>query len=103
MKHISLDFANTKTLWELHEQLKQAFRLPEYYGRNMDALWDCLHCSFEEQTTIILKNISGIPDDMQDEVGIMLELFNDLERGNPEVFIQTEDSEADPELSDYIV
>ena len=67
MKYITLDFNGIKTLWELHEYFKTVFQLPEYYGRNMDALWDCLHCAFDEQTTIILKNISAIPNEMSEE------------------------------------
>ncbi|KXZ22761.1 barnase inhibitor [Bacillus nakamurai] len=27
---------------DLHQALKQELRLPEYYGENLDALWDCL-------------------------------------------------------------
>jgi len=25
-----------------HDELMQALALPEYYGRNLDALWDCI-------------------------------------------------------------
>lgn len=27
----------------LHRQLKARLQLPDYYGENLDALWDCLH------------------------------------------------------------
>lgn len=27
----------------LHQQLKKQLLLPDYYGENLDALWDCLH------------------------------------------------------------
>jgi ribonuclease inhibitor len=27
----------------LHQQLKKRLLLPDYYGENLDALWDCLH------------------------------------------------------------
>jgi ribonuclease inhibitor len=27
---------------ELHDQLKEKLKFPDYYGNNLDALWDCL-------------------------------------------------------------
>lgn len=90
MKYITLDFAGIKTLWELHEYFKTVFRLPDHYGRNMDALWDCLYHSFEFPTTIKLKNISAIPNEMREEVEIMLELFDDLQREDKKVTVVVE-------------
>ena len=75
MKEIILDFTGINSLWNLHESFKKVFKLPDYYGNNMDALWDCLHCSFEFPTTIVLKNIEKIPSEMREAVEIMLELF----------------------------
>ena len=57
MKEIILDFAGINSLWKLHEYFKKVFQLPDYYGNNMDALWDCLHCSFEFPTTIVLISV----------------------------------------------
>lgn len=87
MNYITLDFAGIKTLWELHEYFKTVFQLPEYYGRNMDALWDCLYYSFEFPTTITLKNVSAIPAEMQKTVDIMLELFDALQRKDKTVTV----------------
>lgn len=87
MKYITLDFAGIKTLWELHEYFKTVFQLPEYYGRNMDALWDCLYYSFEFPTTITLKNVSDIPAEMQETIEVMLELFDDLQREDRKVTV----------------
>lgn len=94
MKYITLDFAGIKTLWELHEYFKTVFQLPDYYGRNMDALWDCLYYSFEFPTTITLKNVSAIPNEMHETAEIILELFNDLQREDKKVTVIVEmDSE----------
>ena len=92
MKYITLDFEGIKSLWTLHEYFKEVFNLPDYYGHNMDALWDCLDCSFEHPTTIVLKNIEKLPPEMDEAVKIMLELFNDLQRENEEVTIQIKSS-----------
>lgn len=69
------------------------FNLPDYYGHNMDALWDCLDCSFEFPTTIVLKNIEKIPSEMNEATEIMLELFEDLQRDNEKVTVQIESND----------
>lgn len=42
MKRISLDFSKCSTRTEIHAYLKEQFELPEYYGSNLDALYDVL-------------------------------------------------------------
>ena len=104
MNVIELDFGGIKSLWELHEYQKEAFGLPDYYGHNMDALWDCLYCLYHEPTTIVLKNLSGISKDLTEAVEIMLELFADLEREDEEVTVRVETAEdTQVDLSDFMI
>lgn len=104
MKHITLDFAGIKTLWELHEYLKTVFQLPDQYGRNMDALWDCLYYSFEFPTVIELKNLSAIPAEMNEAVEIMLELFRDLQREDEKVTVMITASHKNADdISSYLI
>ncbi len=93
MNYIILDFNGIMSLWTLHEYFKEVFNLPDYYGHNMDALWDCLDCSFEFPTTIVLKNIEKIPSEMNEATEIMLELFEDLQRDNEKVTVQIESND----------
>ena len=37
-----LDFSNCKYLGEVHELIKKELELPEFYGCNLDALWDAV-------------------------------------------------------------
>ncbi len=37
-----VDFSGVKYYSEIHEIIKEAFDFPDYYGKNLDALWDCL-------------------------------------------------------------
>jgi RNAse (barnase) inhibitor barstar len=46
---IVLDFSGCHYLSEVHKILKERFGLPEYYGENWDALWDCLDGLFLER------------------------------------------------------
>ena len=103
MKRIILDFTGIKTLWELHEYFKTVFQLPEQYGRNMDALWDCLYHSFEFPTTITLKNLSAIPQEMHEAVEIMLELFHYLQNEYKKVTVVVETETKTEDISDYII
>ena len=42
MKTIRVDFSKCENSEQMHEQLRRALNLPEYYGGNLDALWDVL-------------------------------------------------------------
>jgi len=88
MNKIVLDFSEIKTWWELHEYFKEIFGLPEYYGKNLDALWDCLRCSFEEDTLITLIDLQKLPGPAASEVDGIKELFMDLEREEREVTVE---------------
>jgi ribonuclease inhibitor len=43
-----VDFSEVKHFIEIHEVLKRDLELPDYYGGNTDALWDCLTDMREE-------------------------------------------------------
>lgn len=68
----------------------------------MDALWDCLRCSFEEDTTIILKNLHFMPKDLQPIIPIIQELFRDLENEEAEVTVKYV-ADNDNDISDYMI
>ncbi len=42
MKKVILKFDRFETIDEVQDYLAGAFAFPEYYGRNLDALYDCL-------------------------------------------------------------
>ena len=101
MNYIALDFSGIKSLWNLHEYFKEVFELPDYYGHNMDALWDCLHCFYDEPTTIILNHIEKLPKDMDAISRTMVALFRELERRNEEVSVVI--NQDDDNISEYML
>ena len=42
MKHITIYCSTLETREQLHYALSEAFCFPAHYGRNLDALYDCL-------------------------------------------------------------
>ena len=103
MNRFVLNFAEVRSLQELHQYFQKVFDLPEYYGHNMDALWDCLSCCYDENATIVLTNISALPKEMAPSVDIMLELFRDLHNEDGVQIEIIEDSATDGDISGYWV
>lgn len=42
MMNYTVNLKGVKTVYTLHQALKDGLHLPDYYGMNMDALWDCI-------------------------------------------------------------
>ena len=94
MNHFILDFSEVKTLLELHQYLKEVFSLPDDYGNNMDALWDCLSCCYNENTIIELRNLDVLRMRLEQTAKTMQEVFQDL-HDEDGVIIETVEKELD--------
>lgn len=68
MNTFTIDLSTVCSYWDLHECLKEVFSLPDGYGRNMDALWDLLHCAFEDSATIEVMGLDSVPKDLKEAV-----------------------------------
>ena len=80
---IVLDLQGFTSEWDLHEYLKKRFDFPEYYGHNVDALWDCLYLWFEQPTVIEVRNLDKLPANMKSVGKVLREVFEDLDREDP--------------------
>ena len=87
---IILDFTGCKYLGEIHQLLKTKFGLPEYYGENWDALWDCLRYLWTdgEYVQVNIYGFSSLPDDLREYCKTMLEVFSDVHKDTPNVIFQ---------------
>lgn len=87
---ITLDFSGCKYLGEIHLILKTKFGLPEYYGENWDALWDCLRYlwSDQEDVKILIYGFLSLPDDLREYCKAMLEVFDDVHKDTPNVVFE---------------
>ena len=74
MKSVILDAKKMAEKEKMHEYFAKKFDLPEYYGKNLDALFDCL-CEINEPTLIKLKNEDALEASIKDG---LIELFLDV-------------------------
>lgn len=84
---VILDFTGCKYLGEIHRILKTKFGLPEYYGENRDALWDCLRYLWSdgEKIKVEIYGFTSLPDDLREYCKDMLEIFDDVHKDTPNV------------------
>ena len=59
MAEIVLDGLELRSLEEVHDRFAQALALPEWYGRNLDALFDCLTDLGEPVTVRLLRRAAA--------------------------------------------
>lgn len=59
MKKIVVDGKDFENKEGLHDVLKDKLDLPDYYGENLDALWDCLTGWIELPQTLVWRNFES--------------------------------------------
>ena len=93
MKKIILDFKPIRTKEDVHKYLSMKFDLPDYYGENLDALYDCL-TEIGEPTCVgffepdpcdglpisaYLKRLKCVLKDVEEENPHFAVIFEDIE------------------------
>ena len=74
MKIVILDAKKMAEKEKMHEYFAKKFDLPEHYGKNLDALFDCL-CEINEPTLIKLKNKNALDEGTKES---LIRLFHDV-------------------------
>lgn len=72
----------------LHDVLAEELHLPEWYGRNLDALYDCL-TDVREETMITLRNRDALEEHLGSYGHRLMRLLGDVTLDNPNVWLAT--------------
>lgn len=75
-------YINGKKLYsmpEAHEYLKEKLSFPDYYGNNLDALWDCLS-EFSGKPEVILYNAEAAKAFLGADFEKLISVFKDAEK-----------------------
>lgn len=91
MKTVVLDCKKFRTRIRGHKYLAKTLEFPDYYGNNLDALYDCL--TELGQRTVLLKNTDVLRD--SDCYGAkILRVIEDAANNNPNILLtESEDDE----------
>lgn len=76
MEIVTIDCARIHTADDFHEALAQALDFPDYYGKNLDALFDCLTDDFTDRE-LVLNNWHHMEYRLKDYSGKALYVFRE--------------------------
>ena len=89
MKIIRLDGAKMVDKAATHAYLKRKLTLPEHYGNNLDALWDCLSTDFAQKKIIIHKP-EAIIENLGSYGEAIIKLFEEVAEDNRFIEVEIE-------------
>lgn len=87
-----LDFSNCKYLGEVHELIKKELELPEFYGCNLDALWDAITgiMYVPANIKIIFKPKTVASENLKEEIEKIIQVFKEAEEEYNEIKLTIE-------------
>jgi len=88
---IKLEAREFKTRESAHKYLKEILDLPEYYGENLDALYDCLGEVYKETLFIIPEKIAD-KEHLGEYGETMIRVFKDAAEENPNIKVKIKKS-----------
>ncbi len=87
MKKIILDGKCMQDKETLHLYLKSKLNVQEYYGSNLDALWDVLS-NYDLKTTFYLTNKEEMLEGLSDYGEALIQVFSDATQENSNINFQ---------------
>ncbi|KAF4325658.1 hypothetical protein G195_000687 [Phytophthora kernoviae 00238/432] len=91
MKRVILNGEEFSSTAELHELLKQKLELPDFYGANLDALWDCLTGQIELPLELTWTNYQISKERLGNEAEKVYQLMFEAEEEGIGFQLKTED------------
>lgn len=91
MKYVILDGKEMISIDAAHEYLADKLNLPEYYGGNLDALWDILS-TISEPIKIVLENEDKMIFNLGGYAELLLNVLYEAVEFNKNITFNAEDS-----------
>ena len=76
MKTATIDLTGCQYLDELHQRIKDALDFPDYYGKNLDAFWDCISCDCDVDFVTIVGS-ANVTDDLKPTLKKILDMLEE--------------------------
>ena len=75
MDKYTIDFTEVKTVWYFYEAIIKGLEVPEWCGKNLDALWDILTGFIDAPAVVYFKGVNKLPNELQEEMEDILRIF----------------------------
>lgn len=89
MKEIRFRYTDAPTAEALHRALGRTLDFPEYYGRNLDALWDCL-IEIDLPIRFIWEDYDSLDPDLHEEAAAILSVLEEYAGEEPEFQVRVD-------------
>lgn len=89
MNKVILNGKRMITKEKTHAYLKRKFDFPDYYGRNLDALWDLLSV-WDRELLIVIINKADLIENLEGYGNSLLKLFDVLNDENRNISVRYE-------------
>ena len=92
MKTVIIDFSKCKYPMDLHNEIREKLELPEWYGNNLDALWDMLTGFIETPVTITVtfNPETQAAENLRESVLKIIEIFKEASEEDEEIIFNCE-------------
>lgn len=87
MDTIILNGENMTTRETAHAEIKREMQFPDFYGENLDALWDLISC---DEYDVVLINVAAMLKGLGGYGCKMLKTFYDAVEENPDFHFRIE-------------
>ena len=87
MRYAIIEGAAVENINRLHRLLAEQLDFPDWYGGNLDALYDCL-TDLTEETSIILLHSQALAETLGTSYGRFCRVLTDAAAENPNLHIQ---------------
>lgn len=90
---VIIDGSYSKDKAELHEHLRKTLHFPDYYGANLDALYDLL-CEYSDTLEILFIHGEALEENLGEYAAALIKTFREAAAENERIRISFSEEEA---------